>query len=235
MTLPAIPTPSTAAIPDLLNAGLALTEWAQTCDDVQALEEASKAWSVVTQYLTMQEHAREAQAVARRLEQRIGEVSPDRQGERTDLTSSERGGSSIPSNRLAEFRKMAAHPAVVDQVINESTEKEPPSRNRVLEAIREVERAAKAETEAFKQGLREQKEWMASLGSEQPGDDWRRRDQAGRRIVGLLAAVERFTAECSVDDFRYAIATEQPYMADGYRRDLTNAFDQLDKYRESMP
>jgi len=53
-------------------------------------------------------------------------------------------GRGLTRNERWAFRKMAAHPEVVEQVIAESTDENPASRRRIMAAIRVIERRAVA-------------------------------------------------------------------------------------------
>jgi Fe-S-cluster formation regulator IscX/YfhJ len=73
----------------------------------------------------------------RRLEARIGELLPREQGQRSDLLPNH-GEEVLNDRQKAEFRQMAAHPEIVEQVIAESTDDAPASRRKVMEAIQQA-------------------------------------------------------------------------------------------------
>lgn len=106
-------------------------------------------WAAVTEYMRRKsrEGIAQAEATMRRLEIRIGQLSPAQQGQRSDLTTSPDAGRSSDSviplspNRMTEARKQAEHPDVVEQVIADSTDDNPPTKAKVLDAIRAAKQA----------------------------------------------------------------------------------------------
>lgn len=120
--------------------------WAATCNSVPELEDASNRLAAVDHYLkrTSTEGRARVAAAMRRLEVRIGQLLPPKgegRGRRTDLheTSScmdEEVG--LNKDRRAEFRQMAEHPEVVEQVIAESTDAKPASRRSVVDRIKQA-------------------------------------------------------------------------------------------------
>ena len=83
--------------------------------------------------------------------QRLGQLlGPAQHGgdRRSDQVPLEVLDRSLPKNRAHDFRKMAAHPDTVADTIDASTETHPASRTKVLDAIRNLEQAARqAETD----------------------------------------------------------------------------------------
>ncbi len=238
-TLPVIPRPEHLTIAEARDVCASVVQWANECDDAETVLRAREAFRVVAEYLRINDAAREGEAAMRYLEMRIGELAgPAAMGRPT-------GDGKLPSlvtndlhhGRLHDFRKMAAHPDVVEQVIAESSQQSPPSRNKVLNAIRELERAAneaKAENDAFKAGLAEQREWAATFKAKD-GDDWKRRERAQLATISLIDAIRAFTGRISPADLAYALETGFDHVAAGFRDDLVDCFELLDPYREVLP
>ena len=114
--------------------------WAEQSDSVPELRDAMNKLSAISEYLTLTstEGVARVEAAKRRLEVRIGQVlGPPQQGRRVDLEPLPRAEEvPVPPTQRHEFRQMAAHPDVVEQVIAESTDDNPPSRRQVTEAIK---------------------------------------------------------------------------------------------------
>lgn len=237
-TLPVIPRPEHLTIAEARDVCASVVQWANECDDAETVLRAREAFRVVAEYLRINDAAREGEAAMRYLEMRIGELAGPAQ------PSNQYTDTAVPSlvqhagrNRLHDFRKMAAHPEVVEQVIAESSQQSPPSRNKVLNAIRELERAAneaKAENDAFKAGLAEQREWAATFKAKD-GDDWKRRERAQLATISLIDAIRVFTGRITPADLAYALETGFDHVAAGFRKDLVDCFELLDPYREVLP
>lgn len=233
--LPAIPQPDTLTIAEAREVCASVVEWANQCDDAQTVLRAREAFRVVAEYLRINDAAREGEAAMRYLEMRIGELAgPAVMGRPTN------GEGKLPSSvtndlhhgRLHEFRQMAAHPEVVEQVIADSTQQSPPSRNKVLNAIRELERVAteaRAERDAFEAGLEEQRE-LAKAIKARPGDDWRRRQQTQFACIALIDAIRSFAAQATPEDVTYALETGLDHVVEGLRTDLNDCRQLLNPY-----
>lgn len=149
----AIPEPPQAAL-DVFGQCQAIEAWAETVDDIGALRDTAAKLEAIDTYLsrTSTEGRAAVAATMRRLEVRIGELSPRRQGERTDLTSCEPQEVLRPDER-SRFRTMAEHRDVVEDVIANSTDERPATRNAVLQAI-DIKRARKEHREQNRAELR---------------------------------------------------------------------------------
>lgn len=115
----------------------AIDAWAGRCDSVPELRDAGHRLEAIRQYLARTSVEGQARVAAseRRLEMRIGELL----GAATNAPRS--GRSSVTNDDLSrnarrDFRTMAAHPEIVDDVITDSTDTDPASRRKVLRAIR---------------------------------------------------------------------------------------------------
>ena len=140
MTVPALPAPSTITPAELAALGAGLVDWCQTVDDIAQVKDVSARWAAITEYArrTSRDGIAEAEAVLRRLETRIGQLDKSRQGARTDLELCTYGrrSSELHWRTASEFRLMAKHPEIVEAVIADSTDANPPSRRKVVGAIR---------------------------------------------------------------------------------------------------
>lgn len=119
----------------------AVEAWAQTCESVPELQDASNRLAAIDEYLarTSTEGRSRVAAAMRRLEMRIGSLLPSEPGRRTDLRPVPREGQvAIASTQRHDFRQMAEHSEVVEQVIAESTDEAPASRRKVMDRIREA-------------------------------------------------------------------------------------------------
>lgn len=138
-TLPALPSANGLTPNQLAEAGATLLEWAEDVTDPEAIRDAANRWAAITEYVrrTSREGVAEAEAVQRRLELRVGVLlGPARNGgdRRSDQFTHE--GTDIAANARSEFRLMAEHPDIVETVIAESSDASPPSRRKVIAAIR---------------------------------------------------------------------------------------------------
>jgi hypothetical protein len=122
---------------------------------------------------------------------------------------------------------MAANPDVVEEVIADSTEQAPPSRSKVLDAIKNLEqvaKAAKAERDA-------DKAWEDSRPKpENPAED-RRRQQIQMQVIGLIDEIRDLT-KYDPDDYRWALTTGFAHVADGLKADAKAAIESLNPYWE---
>jgi len=114
--------------------------WAETCDNVAELRDAMNKCSAISEYLrlTATEGTARVETAKRRLEMRVGLLlGPTRQGQKSDdgplLTEEE---VRIAAAQRSDFRAMAADPATVEEVIAASTDEAPPTRKKVMGAIK---------------------------------------------------------------------------------------------------
>lgn len=226
--LPAIPEPATTPVPALLDACEAVVAWADSCDDIGLVREVHDRMAAIAEYLARQDHARAAQTAMRRIEVRIGELlGPGAGPGRPPGNSPHAANSGLPNNRASEFRKMAAHPEVVEEVIADSTEQAPPSRSKVLDAIKQLEQVAK-EAKAERDA---DKAWEDGLKkSENPAED-RRRQLIQMQLIGLIDEINDLT-KYTPDDYRWALATGFAHVADGLKADAKAAIESLNPYWE---
>lgn len=161
-TLPALPTPQTLDSRNLAEYCVYVTKWAAQADDLDEVRETAAKWGALVEYVkrTSREGVAEAEATLRRLEVRVGQlIGPSLgPGRPTDEMSST---NDISRNARHDLRDLAEHPDIVEQVIAASTDAEPPSRRKVLAAIREHKDTTRTRTPAeieFEQGRRERED-----------------------------------------------------------------------------
>lgn len=148
MTSLAIPEPAPSL--DIRGVCAAVAEWAATVEDASALADADAKLAAIATYLshTSRQGLAEVENTRRRLEVRIGELTPREQGKRSDLETTCPHPGQVPERqRAAEFRQMAEHRDVVEQVMATATDDRPATRSRVLGAIAEVKRAREMDAE----------------------------------------------------------------------------------------
>lgn len=157
MSLPALPNASAVTPAQVAEYASALVAWSETVTDPGEVRDVANKWAAITEYLrrTSREGIAEAEGALRRLEMRVGELDTPKQGERTDLSVATEKLHDVSRSVRSDFRKMAEHPEIVEQVIAESTDADPPSRRKVLHAI-DVARQAEAELheELDRRGIR---------------------------------------------------------------------------------
>jgi len=121
--------------------------WAQTCDSVSELREASNRLAAVDEYLnrtSVEGRGRLAMAL-RRLEVRIGEVLG-----KPSMAGPGRGKPSVTTEGFSkdqrhDFREMAQHADLVESLVETSTDANPLSRRQVLQAIADAKREIQEE------------------------------------------------------------------------------------------
>lgn len=230
--LPAIPEPSTTPVPALLDACAAIVAWARGCDDVAEVREAHRRMKAIAAYLESQDHARTARTAMIQIEVRIGELlGPAVNGGDRRSDQLPREVTDLPPNRAHEFRKMAAHPDVVEQVIAESTEKAPASRSKVLEAIRDLELAAREAVD--KRAAHDA--WAASFQKPSPEvvAEGHRRGGIHGQVMGLIDAVNELT-KTTPDDVDWALTSGLDYVAATLRAEAVEAMQSLNPYRKVL-
>ncbi len=188
--LPAIPEPSALDVATVGALGAELLTWAESTDDVAAVRDAANRWAAITEYVrrTSREGVAEAEAALRRLEVRVGQLNErPGQGSRTSAHAQK-----LEPSRAREFAEMADHADVVEDVIAESTDADPPSRRKVLTRIRERKQAAETAT-----ARAEDRQWAADLreraGSD-PAED-RRRQQIRMDVRAAIDAIDHLGSE----------------------------------------
>lgn len=117
----------------------AVEAWAASADNVAELRDAMNKLSAISEYLTLtsSEGVARVEAAKRRLEVRIGQVlGPAQNGGDRKSDQFRHDGTDLDRHQRSEFRQMAEHPEVVEQVIATSTDEAPASRRQVTQAIK---------------------------------------------------------------------------------------------------
>ena len=124
-----------ASLTEVEDRCVAVEVWADTCTAVPELKDASNKLAAIDEYLsrTSREGRARVAAAIRHLEVRIGVLlGPSKVGSHSSATE----GPALTRHEREDFRKMAARPDVVEAVIAESTDASPPSRRKVIAAIK---------------------------------------------------------------------------------------------------
>lgn len=116
-----------------------IEEWADQCHEVAELREAANRLAAIDAYLerTSREGRGRVAQTLRRLEVRIGEaLGPAEMGgdRRSDQFMHE--GTDLTPNQRSEFRRMAENREAVEDEIADSSDEQPASRRRVMDAIK---------------------------------------------------------------------------------------------------
>lgn len=126
--------------------------WAETCESVPELRDAINRCAAIDEYLarTSTEGRARVAAAIRRLEARVGVLT------REDRLARDQDGRFRPQDdglsdkQRHEFRLMAEHPEVVEEVIAESTDQSPASRRKVMQRIADAKKKHPVEPVPFK-------------------------------------------------------------------------------------
>lgn len=117
--------------------------WAARCESIPEIQDAGHKLAAIDQYLakTSTEGRARVAAAIRRLEVRIGELLGPAEPGGGDHGNQHSPRPSVATDGLtpdqrSDFRKLAANPDVVDDVINESTDEAPASRRKILGRIK---------------------------------------------------------------------------------------------------
>lgn len=114
----------------------AIEAWAEQCDSVPELRDATNKLAAIDEYLTRTstEGRSRVAAAMRRIEVRIGDLlGPAQVGAHSSATE----GQDLTRDQRSEFRQMAAHPEIVEDEIARSTDEAPASRRKVIGAIKQ--------------------------------------------------------------------------------------------------
>lgn len=148
MTLPALPNAQALSTPEEVDAAASqIEEWADQTDDIGQVRELQDKWAALTEYIRRKSRqgVARAEAAERHIENRLGclikakrdagELAPAHRPSIsvTAVTLTDLG---ISRRQAADFVAMAEHPDIVEQVIARSDDESPPSRRKVIDAIR---------------------------------------------------------------------------------------------------
>jgi hypothetical protein len=131
----------------------AIEQWASECESIAELKEESNLCAAMDEYLarTSAEGRARVAATIRRLEVRIGQLLPERTpGRRNDLEPLPREAEVLNHGQRRDFRQMADHPEVVEEVIAESTDEKPASRRTVMQRLQDAAKKHPVDPPAFK-------------------------------------------------------------------------------------
>lgn len=116
--------------------------WAEHCESIPEIRDTANKLDAIGQYIarTGVDGRAAIEATLRRLEARIGDLlgpAPDPStSRRSDIDPSlANEGSELTPNQRSQFRKMADHPDIVENVIDNSTDDDPASRRKVIDQI----------------------------------------------------------------------------------------------------
>lgn len=221
MSVPAIPDASILTPANVASFGADLVAWAEQETDVRMVKQMADKWAAITEYVkrTSRDGVAEAESALRRLEIRVGELLDREVGGRGRKASAADDG--LTSRDLRhDFRTMAEHPDIVEDVIAASTDADPPSRAKVLRAIKQSKAdaewsKAKAEDGQWAADLRE----TAGATAESLAND-RKRQQIRMDIRDVTDAVDHL-ARWTPDEVAWALETDFEHI----RRDLTSRLD----------
>lgn len=176
MSLPAIPSAQSIVPGQLREYGEAVVAWANMTDDIAEVREATNKWAAITEYVrrTTREGLADAMASLRRLEARVGDLlgPPLSRQEAGSLRGTgglptEEDLPSIPNAQKSDFRQMSEHGDVVDRVIASSSDRNPPTRARVMDAIKDKKDvAANGTVDRTRDGARRRIENIKHLAAE---------------------------------------------------------------------
>lgn len=133
MTALALPQPtSLVAVNDQCSA---VEAWADQCDSIPELQDAGNKLAAIDKYLavTSTEGRARVAAAQRRLEVRIGHLLGPAKPNGGGIDRDQSDG--LRPEQRHQFRKMAENEGVVEDVIADSTDEEPASRRKVVNAI----------------------------------------------------------------------------------------------------
>lgn len=145
----------------------AIEAWAETCDSVPELQDATNRLAAIDEYLsrTSTEGRSRVAAAMRRLETRIGALIPPMSRQEAGARRGPRHDEDLKltDEAKAHFRQMAEHPEVVEQVIAESTDDRPASRRSVTERIKDAKKAHPVNEKPRNMPLAERSEHIRTL------------------------------------------------------------------------
>jgi DNA-binding CsgD family transcriptional regulator len=147
----AVVIPKPADVVDVYALCLSAEAFYIALDDVAEVYDAKAKFAGIDTYMAQKSKDGRARigATMRRLETHIGElIGPSEHGGDRKTDQDRRDGlDPLTRHERAEFRLMAAHPDIVEAVISEADDNAPPSRKKILGAIRVHKQTTKKETD----------------------------------------------------------------------------------------
>lgn len=139
MTALAVPQPQAIGVVDLPSLCEQANAWVAHAEDVAEIRDNLNKFAAIDRYmeLTGADQRKPVQATMRRFEARIGDLLGE-----AEMGSNQHSGGfdhdqTLSPKQRHEFRQMAAHRDVVEDVIDQSTDAAPASRRKVVDAIRQ--------------------------------------------------------------------------------------------------
>lgn len=130
----ALPEPQQLEVAQLRELAAQIVLWAESVEDVSVVSDAAAKWAAITEYVRRKsmDGVADAEAALRRLEVRIGRLlGPAKVGAHSSAIE----GADLTPDARSQFRQLAEHGVLVEAVIAESTDANPPSRRKILTAI----------------------------------------------------------------------------------------------------
>lgn len=124
-----------------------IERWSETCESVAELRDVSNKLAAIDEYLhrTSNEGRGRVAATLRRLEVRIGRLLGKSPGAGRPSGGNLVHGQDFNDRQRHDFREMAEHADLVEQLAEQSTDDQPLSRRKVLQAIADAEREIEQE------------------------------------------------------------------------------------------
>jgi N6-adenosine-specific RNA methylase IME4 len=143
MSLPVLPSAQQMTPALVRDYSAQVVAWAEQSDDIAQVRDMSNKWAAITEYVrrTSRDGIVEAEAALRRLEVRVGVLEGQAQLGRP-RGNVPREEHLLSRKERSYFRSMAEHSDVVEEVIAQSTDDDPPSRRKVLKAIKRAKAQA---------------------------------------------------------------------------------------------
>lgn len=138
MSLPALPSAQSITPAELADYGGQVVAWAEQIEDVAEVREMSDKWAGIIEYARRKskDGIAQAEAALRRLELRVSALTETAPVGRPPETASAQAISD--RNERSYLNQIREHPEIVERVIAESTDDSPPSRRKVITAIRDT-------------------------------------------------------------------------------------------------
>lgn len=223
MKLPAIPSGAIVTPEQIAEVGGLLVQWAEQTEDAAEVKDAADRWAAITEYVRRQnnEGVAQAEATLRRLELRVSVLLPD-----AVVGSHASAIAGVNRDERRWFRKIGAHPDIVEQVIAESSDADPASRRKVLRAIDNAREIDDANAWAKEHNAR-----IMADGYD-PTDD-KRREPILHAILAVIDAAARIEKAATPADVAWTLDTSK-HLGEQLRTDLAAAIDIIQTYREQL-
>jgi len=224
-----LPDPQAVTPAQVAELGSQVLAAAESTNDAHVVTDLSNKWAAITEYLrrTSTEGIAQAEATKLRLVSRIGALSPAIPNDGGRINPDAGIDHPMSRNRMTEARKLAANTDVVDEVIEQSTDANPPTKAKALREI--AKRSAQADA-AEEQA--EIDEFYDSLDLDPDFDhsDNDRKWEVMHTADRFAEAVGRFYAEIDdIDDIAAAAGIWPDAARKRFDERWNTAVDQLEK------